>query len=615
MLLTALAAAGGLSAAPLPGAEWPTFPALVWRLDHPYGAIPPELVAAFGGVNVEGPAEAPWAREQGLDFYVGHAPGRNELHIDREASWYAELWQRYWDDRDPSVLVRQPCLGEPETLELLEKKLGRTLAARDGDHGLGISLGDEVGLTAWSGPLDLCASEACRRGFARFLGENEQWAWLLEGIEEVPFPSTDATRHAWVQGDPGHVGAWLARRDFHHGVLIDLLEKLAAKSRELSPGTAVGLFGLGGRSTFGGVGPDDVLPFVDFLESYPILDSRELLHTMRAPGVHTFATVFSEPDAPHGASWQIWEHWLRGGDGVVLWSDRELANDRVYFENARRAVAEVRRLSGELPEWSPTPGGVALIHHPDSTALSWLRDALHDGATWPKRYASYQNANGTREVRLRASLRWLEDAGALPGSLPFAEIGARTVERFPFLVACELILVEERELAALKAYVAAGGHLLVNGGFGTYNRRGEASSLEALERLRSTAPERVIALELDPARYLEERTRPESRYADDRIGALQKLLGPGVIAPWKPRAREHDPRWLIARVPSGEPGEWLCAAIPNRGSSAQREELRQLEVGIEGLPPGQVSWIHPKLEAGEAVQLRAGDALVFRIEG
>ena len=600
---------------PAPGND--RFPAIVWRLDHPDRPVERRFVEAFGGVNVEGTAEARWARGEGLEFYVGHAPGRNDLHLQRDFPWYEAQWTRYWEDRDPAPLVRQPCLSQEETYRRLRDRIFLTLAARDGEHGLGVSLGDEVGLTPYGAPFDLCGSRACREAFASFLAESERWNQLREEGRPLPFPDTETTCQAWLDGDASHVAAWLARREFHYEVMIGLLARLAAVSRERSPATPVGLFGLGGRTAFGGVGPEAILPHLDFIESYPILDSRELLYTLREPGVRSFATIFRQMDAPHSPTWQVWEHWLRGGDGVILWCDRDLSEDETYFETLRDAVAAVRELRARLPGWAPAPRGGALIHHADSLALSWLRDALHDGATWPKRFASYHNEHGTREVALRACLRWLEDAGLLPGSLPLERVGAETVVRFPFLVANELIVVEEEELRALRSYVEAGGTLLLHGGFAVYDRRGARSRLGARESLEKLAPERVIGLELKPAYYLAERSRSGSPYAQERIDLLRGILGSETLPEWRPAQRKSQPRWLLAQSPLSEGGGFLCAAVPNLPDPPSRAALRALRIEIEGVDPARITWIHPAPptdEGGAVVRLKTpGEALVFRL--
>jgi hypothetical protein len=613
-----LGAPEGLGQARDPSA-WPDFPAFVWRLGAPAAPLPDELALAFGGVNLEGAAEDEWAFEGGLDVYIGHAPGRDALHLDSDRTWYRELWEGYWKERDAEALVRRPCLSEEGTFEQLCETLARSLRARGGRTGLGLSLGDEVGLTPYGAPLDLCASRACRAAFARFVATTEPWRSLLAGAPDGPdFPDTDSTRLAWIDGDPRHVPGWLARRAFHAHTVVDTLERLARRARELAPSARVGLFGQSGRTAFGDVDLPRVLSCLDFIEVYRILDSRELVYSLRDAEQRSLLTLFRDPAAPDGPAWLAWEHWLRGGDGCVLWSDRDLLSDPGYFGRLRDAIADIRSLRRTIPEWRPRPSGVALIHSDDSLALSWLRDALNDGPTWMRRFPSYQNEHGTRELSLRALLRALEDAGLLPGALPLADIDGSTAARFPLLIANHLILLDADELARLKAFVGAGGELRVVGGFGDFDRRGaRRAEDEALERV-DGGTGRARRLELDPQRYLRERWGPAGGSAHARELRVRLRAQCGAARPQEPPwSLAGDPGpWLRATQATGAPGVWLCAALPNAEGPAERAGLAGRELRIVVEEGVRVERLHPPPVAAEAhdrLRLRAGDALVFRL--
>ena len=613
-------AAQGAADLPAPDTSATDFPVFVWRVQHTGQALPESLVKAFGGVNVEGPDGAQWARSKGLDFYVGHAPGRNALHVDNDSPWYTRVWQAYWGKRDPVVLVREPCLSAQATLEDLFKRLERTLQARDGHHSWGISLGDEVGLTPYGGPLDLCESPTCKAAFRDFLGASSDWNFLLpEHSEALPYPDTDSTRLAWIEGDAQHVGAWLARRAFHHGLVTDTLKRLARRSRKLSPATPVGLFGQSGRSAFADVGVEEVFDELDFLEVYRLLDSRELLYTRRRTGQRSYMTIFNDPQAPHGPAWLAWEHWLRGGDGLVLWSDRDLLESSSYRERLENTVASIRSLRSQWPAWAPRPSRVAMVHSPDSLALNWLRDALNDGPTWMRRFAKYQRENGTREVSLRACLRLAEDCGLLPGAVPLLEVSARTPKRFDVLIANQLILLEERGIERLREHLGAGGRLLVIGEFGFYNRRGERHGEDLLGSLKEEYPQHVIRLPFDAQRYLDERAGPSNSYVDP---LRERFLAhfPSTLQPaWS--VKGADPQaplvpWLRASQYDPDEASWLCAALPNCPSKAERALLRDVQVKLDVPAGSRVQWLHPPgaMAAGEdSFLLPAGEPLVFRL--
>src|SRR6202008_3271604 len=95
----------------------------------------------------------------------------------------------------------------------------------------------------------------------------------------------------------------------------------AAAARRLRPGVPLGLLGQIGRTAFGGVALDRLLPALDFAECYRVGDARELLFTLRAPGQRVVQTIFRDEREPRAAAWFAWESWMRGADGLVAWSD------------------------------------------------------------------------------------------------------------------------------------------------------------------------------------------------------------------------------------------------------------------------------------------------------
>jgi len=616
-LLSLIALAGSAEAS-----GWDAFPAFVWRLDHDGMAPPKALLAPFGGTNVEGDEEAAWAFEQGLDVYVGRAAGWSELHLRREFSWYDALWTRWYEERDATLCVREPCLTDPATRARLFEHVEQTFAARDGRHGLFALLGDEVGLTPWGDPFDLCTSPTCRAAWRAYLEQHPLDPGLKSGAHRLP--ETDAVRLAFVDGNTAQLGAWLARRRFHQDVVLELLRDLATEARRRAPETELGLAGLVGRTAFGGVAFEELLDVLDVLEPYPVSDARELAFTLRT-SERILTTVFAHglehatddrvrASIAAGSAWQVWEHWLRGGDGVVLWSDRELARSTILHERLARAVADVRALRATLPHWRPTPSGIAVLHDGDSVALAWLRDALLDGPTWPRRFQGHQEEHGTRERELRAWLRLAEDVGLLPGALPLERVQPETAARFPVLIANHLSVLDETDRARLARFVEAGGTLLVSGPFADFDRAGRPVDENALALLREKHPDRVRRAPTDVTGYLETRIGDERPRAIELRGWLAERIQAAGLAsvPFRVDCADATLPWLVARSGTGDTATW--ALLPNAQDNATRQDsLVALRLAIGG---GTVTWLHPAEpdEAGEAgtVRLDSGEAAVFR---
>jgi len=474
-----------LQAGAPPSSAWERFPVFVWRQDHK-DEVPLELVAGLGGVNVERDADAEDVFEHGIDFYVGHGPGRDELHLERDSPGYLPMWRRWYRERDDETLVRPPCLTDPATRTTLFETLARTLEARGGRHGVGVSLGDEVSLTPWGDPLDLCHSRTCRAGFEPWCRERFGRAW--------PWVGTDRVRLAWTAGDATSTPAWLARREYHHDVLCELLEELATRARAHPSSPAIGLLGLAGRTAFGNVAVDRALAFCNFVEPYPTVDARELAFTLRRDDQRVLRTIFPDERGPDGVARDVWDHWMRGGDGIVVWSDRVLARRPAVRERLVEVVASIRALQRELGPYRPRPAGVALVHDDRSIALRFLRDALLDGPTWPKRFGGYQLEHGKWERDVVRWLRLFEQVGAMPGALPLQRVDARTVRRFPLLLLNHVEVVDDAGRERLRAYLDAGGHVVVHGALGLVDPARGRRETALADELEERFPTRVTVL-------------------------------------------------------------------------------------------------------------------------
>ena len=145
-------------------------------------------------------------------------------------------------------------------------------------------------------------------------------------------------------------------------------------------------------------------------------------------------------------------------------------------------LTHVRALRSELqsPAAQLAPRGVALVEQANSQALCWLRDALADGATWPRRYSSYHERVGRYERAHNTWLRLFQDAGLSPGALELDAVDADTVERFPLLVLSHLEVLDEAEVARLDRYVAAGGRLLCEGQVGWMDSAGRRRDCKSI---------------------------------------------------------------------------------------------------------------------------------------
>lgn len=611
-------------------AGWDGFPVLVWRQRYSGREVPADVLVGFGGVNVERDDPAEWALKEGLDFYVGHAPGRNALHIDAASPSWQERWRKWVETRDESLLVREPCLTDPMTIALLEANLERTLEARGGNHGLGISLGDEVSLTPSGNPSDVCRSPTCEAAWG---------AWAKEHGWPEHAPTTDEVRLALSEDDLSLVGPWLARRRFHQEMLLAVLQRLETRARNAQPGVFVGLLGIGGQTAFGDVSIQVATGILDFVECYDVGVSARFLHTLRSyqapfPGsrlTRSLATVFLNEDGKTAPDHQAWRHWLNGADGLVVWSDEELEGRSGKYgaqvQALRDAVEELRTLRVSVGP-CPAPRGVAIVQDADSTALAWLRDAVLDGATWPNRFASYQRKHGTRERSLLTWMRLLEDAGFSPGLVTWQGVLAqRTRERFGVLVLCHQLIFGEHDFnparsgsTPLELFLEDGGIVVIDGPLGWVDRRGrplQGEEAERFEFLRAKFPGQVHRAPAGLTDYLERRAEPEVHArAWDRLAPL--IEGAGVERrPWSIEGEGAMLPWVCSweATSEAEEGEGrLCVMVPNV-PLLEPVEVASDWVRVVPLAGYRVEWLSPRPGAadGEAGKVPQSQARVFRL--
>jgi hypothetical protein len=556
------------------------FPAILWRK----ASAPSDLQRSFGSVCISRTDGVEELRAAGVDFLVFNAPGRDELHLERERDDWEERRKRWLAERDPSLCRREPCLADPATLERLRARLAESLAARDGEFGLGYSLGDEVGLTPGGIPEEVCTCEHC------------ELAWALEHARETaPAPPrlaeirTDAVLRSVFDGELSAMGRWLERREFHQRQLVDLLEELAQQVHATARPT--GLLGISGQSAFGGVAVERVLPFLDFLECYRTGNARELALTLRRPEQKVYLTVFTQA-GPHAATHAAWEHWMHGGDGVFVWSEADLAS-KPEVAPALLATLETIRA---LPRFRPRPEGLAILHSGRSVAAGWLRDALLDGSTWPQRFQSWQEAHGTVET---ARTRWFDfarRAGAMPGALPIEALAPEHAARFPVLVASELCVLDPEDLDRLRAFRAAGGRICVDGAFGWIRSTGEALGDSARASLLESGTL------LEPPEGLRNHV-PGQCETDEQRAWFVRNGATRVPIETEPTASACDWTWTWSRV--GE--RTLVAALPREPERVERTlRLRP----IEGR---SVTWLHPTECSGWTATIPAGSAAVFEL--
>ncbi|MBK8978149.1 MAG: hypothetical protein IPM29_19765 [Planctomycetes bacterium] len=479
------------TAPPAPAQRRPRFDAVLWRHGaEPWDEAFHSAARALGFTAVSATAAeavAP-ARAVGLGFYTDQLAGKGVLEL-RDSQW--QPWfDRYWQTRDPDLLVRPTCLADQAVIASMLGVIEARLAAALPAGPRFASLADEASATRHANPLDICGSDAFRTAFrdwlrARSGGDiaalDARWGTTCRSFDEV-LPVTTAQirgRELQLATLPGNLSPWSDQLEFTDELFAAAVGAGLAKARELAPELPCGLFGIPQPSAFGGHDFFRLLPAMSAYEVYDIGGARDLADCFAAPAALRVVTVFPPHDGdPEGLTRaRVADAIAHGTDALIVWSAGDV------LDAARRPSAFGRAVGdalGDLGRAAEAFAGARIVRDPiwivesqPALRAHWMLDSAGDGRTWPRRFSSYEAEHGTPAQARRSWLRLFNDLGfqprfvdarALPAEL---ERGASAAPRLCVLAAC--LALDDAAVAALRAYAERGGVLLADHGPALYD--------------------------------------------------------------------------------------------------------------------------------------------------
>lgn len=513
------------------------------------------VAQSWGGINAERgslPPNLAGAVASGeLRAYLGHAPGRFPLYLEREQVSAAR-------DGDGRLGTRPGSLCDPGTWsdlrELALDRVGRSPADRlPWDF---VSLGDELSFAPWGDPIEFAPTPDLQADFDRWRQAREREPWPLEAA---------TWRKALATASPADLAAFVDRRRFEREWFTGRVGNLAMELRAHGAGD-LGVLGLYGSPPFGGLVIDALLTGergaqLDVSEPYPEGLARRRVTSVAPTGHRWLTTLFLDAEDPlRDPRIELWRTWAEGCSGYVIWNA-----DRVQPPNERsRALhAELRTLQSlsQAGRWEWTgPERFALLVDDDQLAFEWLTEARRRPAEGDRRLGGWYEEHG-RGPRLRRDwIAALEREGVQPGVLRPEGLspeslrpevqgpeGSGHTRNFHHLLALEQTWIGEPQAAAVEAHLARGGHLWLRGAMGTLNERGLRRERSLGERWSATYPDQVHRLEALAAGCLAPRDRAKLRRALDPVHAHTDP--PSIEAPSGWWLRRGWRTWQGARHP------------------------------------------------------------------
>ncbi len=417
-------------------------------------------------------------------YYVENVIPKGGLYL-RIDEW-RKIRADFEKTRDPKLLVRQPCMNDPATLDEWKKILEELIVLRRKHRPLAYNLGDEISVTSFVSPFDFCFGPHCLNQFRQWLrgtypslkALNEEWGTRFRGWNEVRPLSTDAIRaREFVRGKKLlNFSPWADHRTFMDTTFAGVLGELVSHCKGLDPLIPAGMEGGQAPSAFGGYDWWKLMQVTQWQEPYDVGESREVIRSFnlaRLERMPVAATLFSRKTAAEAklGMYQVWRLFTHGDRGIIIWHDKS------YFENEyeptdyAKAMAdtffELRSGLGKLfahPGFRMEPDPIAIYYSQPSIQAHWMLDSRQAGPNWIKRGGPYERRHSTLIKDRRAWVRLLEDIGFQYNFLSYQQIaeGALQEQGYRVLIMPKTIALGGAEVDAIQRFVAAGGTVIAD---------------------------------------------------------------------------------------------------------------------------------------------------------
>ena len=330
-----------------------------------------------------------------------------------------------------------------------------------------------------------------------------------------------------------HLAPWCDFRTFMDDCLAETLADLRAAAHTADPATPVGIEGTQMPSAWGGYDLWKLSQALDWVEPYDITAARAIFGSFMR-GKPLLAT-YGERD-PVAVSRRLWHLLLEGDCGAILWWSEDLlegSGASLRLSDKGRALAPAVRdmqspLARQLLRAERLFDPVAVHYSQPSIQLDWLFESFEDGATWQRRFSSYE-ATHNRHAALRTEL-WqrLREAGWSPQFVAYEEIekNALTERGFSTCILPDSYALSEQEADALRRFVhTPGNRLLCTGEPGVFLANGTPRTKSVFPPSTQTVSQVVAQLPLPAVRI----TTPDTgvcvyryRLGNDLLFALEQ---------------------------------------------------------------------------------------------
>lgn len=461
-----------------------------WRADPGQEMTSPQIAAMLQN-------DVRWYLENSAtDFYAAYhrwTPGK-------PVNWlYEEARRLYRENPDnPATRLREPSLADPAWLATVAERMEKIVRIHRPYAPLYYSLADEAGIADLSANWDFDFGPQSLAGFRDWLSGrygklaalNRQWGTRYAAWEAIVPPTT---AEAMRRKDENY-SAWSDFKDWMNVSFADAVRHGRDAVRRADPKALAAIEG-GQVSGWGGYDYARLSPTVDLIEVYEVAGNVDVIRSLH-PGAIRLKTSFGDPATEE---FRLWQHWLRGGRGAVLWDDTYTFVDRAGRPGPRgQGHADQFRelhdgLGALLINATQQVDAIAFLYSPPSFRARWMLDYRHLGHGWIERNAEREHEDATA-LRTATSgfLAAVRGAGFQPYFISEARLeqGLTGADAPKLLVLPHVLALSETAAAAIRRFVAGGGRVVadvVPGDFDQHVRRRPSAILADLFRTDAAA--------------------------------------------------------------------------------------------------------------------------------
>ena len=469
------------------------------------------------------PARREALRKGNVPFYVENIARQLLSRYHTEPGlWNKAISGMIDEPNSRAALSRDPSLCAPAFAEAFAKELRRHAEVYAKDPPLFYSLASEPSVTNLSAAADFDFSAAGISEFQRWLERdaygtlaalNQSWGTQFKAWTDVIPMTTDEARLRMKDGVL-NFAPWADFREFQDHAFSKVLRDGGDYIRRYHPSAKVGITGALGPFAYGGWDWSRLSQALDVVECYDIGGARQIWRDL-APGKPALAVIpLQSKDAgateialkgsAAEAARTAWDLALEGGPrAALLWDDsgderapRTLLDSQGQPTAIAKSIAPVlKTLEGDagilLSHSERAHDGVAVLYSPASVRLHWLFEAhqLH-GDKWLTAWGADSAAERRESTQLKLRESWsklLDDMGLSWRYVSSAQIEKKLLQKgeshIKTLVLPQAMALSDREVYAIKQFVADGGRIVADAMCGRFDEHGKLRDKPALDEL------------------------------------------------------------------------------------------------------------------------------------